>query len=307
MASSHRGRVRFGPAGWSYRDWEGVVYPRPHRKDFDPLAYLAGFFDTVEVNTTFYRPATAAVARTWARRVAHNPDFQFTAKLWRRFTHQREAWTREEVKQTRAGLEALAAHRRLGAVLIQFPWSFRRTEENRAWLRDVVREFDDLPLVLEVRHASWNVPDFYAALAEQGLGFVNIDQPLFKNSLPPSARVTSHVAYVRVHGRNYHDWFRQAAGRDDRYNYLYTARQLEPWAERIDALARAPETRSLFVVTNNHFRGKAPANALMLQSLVQHRPVEGPPQLVEEYAETLQGLVLPRAGAAPEHEHPVGP
>lgn len=302
MASSRRGRIRFGPAGWSYKDWDGVVYPKPKPKGFDPLEYLAGYFDTVEVNSTFYRPATAAVARTWAQRVAHNPDFQFTAKLWRRFTHEREAWTRDEVKAARAAFDALNAHRRLGAILIQFPWSFRRTDENRAWLRDVVSEFDDLPLVLEVRHESWNVPDFYASLAEQGLGFVNIDQPRFKNSIAPSAKVTSHVAYVRVHGRNYRDWFRKDAGPVERYNYLYTARELEPWAERIDALAKAPETRSLYVVTNNHFRGKAPANALMLEAMVGGRAVEGPARLVHEYADTVEGLVVPKPSEQPREE-----
>jgi len=302
--------VRYGPAGWSYKDWEGVVYPRPRPRGFDPLEYLAGYFDTLELNTTFYGPPTLAVARTWARRVAHNPDFQFTAKLWRRFTHEREAWTVKEVKQARAGLDALAGAQRLGAVLLQFPWSFRRTLENREWLGDVVGAFEGLPLVLEVRHASWNVPELYASLAEQELGFVNIDQPMFRNSLPPSARVTSQVAYVRVHGRNYHDWFRKSAGRDQRYDYLYSAEELEPWAERIDALVMAPETRSVFVVTNNHFRGKAPANALMLEALVGHRVVEGPPSLVAEYHDTLEGLVVPRQEsplrAAEEQPQPGG-
>ena len=69
---------------------------------------------------------------------------------------------------------------KLGAVLLQFPWSFRRTEENRQWLDDVTRAFEEFPLVVEVRHASWAVPEFYDELAERGIGFVNIDQPLFR-------------------------------------------------------------------------------------------------------------------------------
>lgn len=292
--ASRRARIRFGPAGWTYKDWAGVVYPQPKPRGFDPLEYLAQYFDTVEVNSTFYRPATAKVARDWVARTSHNPGFQFTAKLWRRFTHERKtAWSREEVKAARAAFDAMNAHRRLGAVLLQFPWSFKRTEENREWLRDLVAELDDLPLVLEVRHESWNVPDFYASLAEQGIGFVNIDQPMFRNSIAPSAKVTSHVAYVRVHGRNYQQWFRKDAGVEARYDYLYEARELKPWAERVDALATEAETRSVFVVTNNHFRGKAVANGLMLEAMVKGAPVKGPPAVVQEYAQTVGGLVVP--------------
>ena len=101
---------------------------------------------------------------------------------------------------------------KLGALLLQFPWSFRRTEANQQWLDDVARVFDEFPLVVEVRHASWAVPEFYGELAEQGLGFVNIDQPLFCHSVKPSATTTSPVGYVRIHGRNYHEWFRKRSG-----------------------------------------------------------------------------------------------
>jgi uncharacterized protein YecE (DUF72 family) len=201
--------IRFGPAGWSYSDWAGPVYPKPKPKGFDALRYMAAYFDTVEVNATFYRPATAKTAESWLERVADRPDFRFTAKLWQRFTHQRkEAWTADEVRQARAALDPLHGGGKLGALLLQFPWSFRRTDENREWLDDLAREFRDFPLVLEVRHDSWNVPEFFAGLGERGIGFVNIDQPLFSNSIAPSAHATGRVGYVRVHGRNYHDWFR---------------------------------------------------------------------------------------------------
>lgn len=286
--------IRYGPAGWSYKDWEGLVYPRPSPRGFDPLAYLARYFDALEIDSTFYRPAAPKVAQAWVRRVAHNPRFRFTAKLFRRFTHEREsAFTREEVKQVRAGLEVLRGAGRLGAVLLQFPWSFRRTDENRRWLRDVVGALEGLPLVLEVRHASWDVPEAYESLAERGVGIANIDQPLFHDSMRPGARATSPVGYVRVHGRNYHDWFRKDAGPNARYDYLYTAEQLAPWAARIRELASAGGMEELYVVMNNHFRGKAPANALMLQALVEGRPVEAPPPLVEAYPDVLAGLAYP--------------
>jgi uncharacterized protein YecE (DUF72 family) len=290
--------IRYGPAGFQYKDWEGIVYPLPKPKRFDPLAYLATYFDTVEINSTFYGPARPKTAESWARRVAHNADFRFTAKLYQRFTHQRkEAWTDDEVKEVRAGFDPLMEEGKLGAVLLQFPWSFRRTEENREWLADVARTFRDYPLVLEVRHAGWNVPELYEWLIDQGIGFVNIDQPLFKNSIKPTAISTSSVGYVRVHGRNYQDWFRKNAGRDARYDYLYPADELEPWAERTKELAEDPATPDVFVVTNNHYKGKAVANALMLQSMVEGRRVEAPPGVVEEYGEVVGPYAKPREHA----------
>jgi uncharacterized protein YecE (DUF72 family) len=292
--------IRFGPAGFQYKDWAGIVYPLPKPKKFDQLAYIANYFDTVEINSTFYGPARATTVESWVRRVAHNPDFRFTAKLYQRFTHQRKtAWSKADVADVRAGFDPLMASGKLGAVLLQFPWSFRRTDENREWLNDVVSTFGDYPLVLEVRHSSWNVPQFFEALGERGVGFVNIDQPLFHDSIKPSAVATSHVGYVRVHGRNFKDWFRENAGRDARYDYLYSAHELEPWAERTKELAQEPATDDVFVVTNNHFRGKAVANALMLQSMVEGKKPPAPPGIFPEYGDVLEGYAEP---AEPQQE-----
>ncbi len=116
--------IRFGPAGFQYKDWEGIVYPLPKPKKFDQLAYIANYFDTVEINSTFYGPARATTVESWVRRVEHNPDFRFTAKLYQRFTHQRKtAWTKADVADVRAGFDPLMASGKLGAVLLQFPWS----------------------------------------------------------------------------------------------------------------------------------------------------------------------------------------
>jgi uncharacterized protein YecE (DUF72 family) len=283
--------IRYGPAGWEYADWAGIVYPRPEEKGFDRLAYLARWFSTVEVNATFYRPFPAEVAARWCERVAAVPAFRFGAKVWRRFTHEREAYGAEEVREARAALDHLRAEGRLGAALLQFPWSFKREEASEEWLRGLFRAFEGLPLVVEVRHASWDDPEVLEALAEAGVGMVNVDQPRFERSLGPAARVTSDVAYVRVHGRNWRDWFRKGAGRDARYDYLYSAGELRPWAARIREMAEAPRAPDVYVVTNNHFRGQAPANAKMLEALVERRRVEAPPGLVARYGEALAPFV----------------
>jgi uncharacterized protein YecE (DUF72 family) len=255
---------------------------------------MASLFDTVEINSSFYAPMSARNAHAWLERTALNPDFRFTAKLWRRFTHEREGiWTTEEVRQARAGLDVLHAAGRLGAVLVQFPWSFRNTEEDRDWVDAIVSDFVELPLVLEVRHASWNEPSFYTELAERGLGIVNIDQPMFHDSMGPGARATASVGYVRVHGRNYKDWFRKDAGVMERYDYLYSAEELRPWVERTREIAAHPRVRDVYVITNNHARGKGVANALMLEAMLTGRKVEAPATLVHEYPEALGPYARP--------------
>lgn len=296
-----RGRkaiVRFGTAGWQYKDWEGIVYPVPKPPKFDQLRYISQLFDVVEINSSFYGPPIARTTSSWVRRVEENRDFRFTAKLWKRFTHERKtAWTTAEVDQVKQGFDVLMDARRLGAVLLQFPWSFRRTEENREWLGDVTRTFSEYPLVIEVRHSSWLTPQFFQQLAEEGIGFVNIDQPLYHDSIGPSAHVTSHVGYVRVHGRNYKDWFRDKAPVEQRYNYLYKAEELEPWAERTKEIAADPGTREVYVVTNNHYKGKAVANALMMRSMVTGERVSVPGGVFDEYGETMEGQAQPEMAA----------
>ena len=282
-----------GTAGWSYRDWEGLFYPKPQPRGFDPLAYLARYMDVVEVNSTFYRPVDADVARRWVDRVAESPEFRFTAKLSKRFTHERDtAFTRAEVDEVRRGFAPMHDASRLGAVLLQFPWSFRRTEENRQWLDDVTRAFEEFPLVVEVRHASWVVPQFYDELTERGIGFVNIDQPLFRHSVKPSATTTAPVGYVRIHGRNYRDWFRKDAGVEARYDYLYSPAELEPWAARTREVAQSG-AEDVYAVTNNHYRGQAGVNALQLMSMVKDEPVPAPEPLYAAFEDELAAWAYP--------------
>jgi uncharacterized protein YecE (DUF72 family) len=281
-------KIRVGPAGWSYRDWNGIVYPQKPGSKFDQLAYLSNFFDTIEINSSFYRPPAASTAKAWARRVIQNPDFVFTVKLHRVFTHERGKATAEDEKLFREGIDPLTEAGKLGAVLIQFPWSFKNTDEDRAYLTKLSDRFKDYPLVLEVRHASWNTAAIQEALEKKGVGICNIDQPLFSKSIRPSALTTSSVGYVRLHGRNYQNWFREAAPRDERYDYLYSLDELEPWIVRIREIAA--ETKETYVITNNHFRGQAVVNALELKSALEEKPAPAPPPLLEVYPELADSV-----------------
>ena len=212
--------IRVGPAGWSYKDWEGIVYPQKPGKKFDPLEYLSRFFDTIEINSSFYRPPTISTTKSWATRVAANKQFTFTAKLHRLFTHERGKATKEDEKAFREGMDVLAKAKKLGSVLLQFPWSFKNTAEDRIYLGKLLERFRQYPLVVEVRHASWNNEEIYEWLEERGVGVCNIDQPLFSKSIRPQALTTSPVGYVRLHGSNNQNWFPEKAARDERYNYL---------------------------------------------------------------------------------------
>jgi uncharacterized protein YecE (DUF72 family) len=273
--------IRIGPAGWSYKDWEGVVYPQKPGKNFDPLEYLARFFNAIEINSSFYRPPTVSTTKAWAKRVALNKEFTFTAKLHRLFTHERGKATAADEKEFREGMAPLMKAGKLGALLLQFPWSFKNTVEDRLYLADLLERFSEYPLVLEVRHASWNTPAMYEWLQERGVGICNIDQPVFSKSIKPAALTTSAVGYVRMHGRNYQNWFREKAPRDERYNYLYSLDELDPWLKRIKDVAK--ETHETYVITNNHFRGQAVVNALEINAAITEKPVPAPEPLFKVY------------------------
>jgi len=274
--------IRVGPAGWSYDDWAGIVYPAGRPKGFHEAAYLAEFFDTIEINTSFYQPLRPDFASHWVELVAANPRFVFTAKLWQRFTHEAGATT-DDQRAVRAGFEPLARAGRLGAVLLQFPFSFHRTPENVTYLRKLIETFGEYPLAVEVRHATWNDRGFFTMLHEHGVGFCNIDQPVIGRSMKPSERSTARVGYIRLHGRRYDTWFTDdpASPPEERYNYLYKEEELEPWAERIRRVAK--HSSSTFVITNNHYQGKAIVNALQLISLLSGAKVKVPEPLRHRY------------------------
>ncbi len=283
--------MRVGPAGWNYRDWEGIVYPRAPGKSFDPLAFLADYFDTVEINSSFYAPPRVKTASSWARRVHNNPRFRFTAKAWQRISHEWKdasgASTAAACDQIRSSMDPLAKTGVLGALLLQFPWSFRFTEENLDYLGNLFRLLHQFSLVLEVRHGSWDQERTHAFLREFGIAFCNVDQPVIGNSLGPSARVTARLGYFRLHGRNYGNWFMEDAGRDARYDYLYSKAEIRELAGMIRIIRQgADET---YVVTNNHFRGQALVNALEILEEIDARPPAVPPLLANAYPQLTRG------------------
>ena len=288
-----RGNIKVGVAGWAYKDWQGIVYP-PSLKASARVEYLAQFLDLIEINTSFYGHIKPSVGKQWCRMAAKaNPDFVFTAKLNRAFTHSPvavlEATSAKTIRpgpsdeqDAKAGYDAVASEGMLGALLAQFPISFKCTDENRAYVEQLVQRFRSYPLVLEIRHASWNEPEVLAWIQELKVGLCNIDQPLLGRALRPAAHATSVVGYIRLHGRNYKQWFAETNVRD-RYDYLYSNEELRKWKERAVEVAAKAETT--YVVANNHNLGKAAVNALELVAMIEARKVQAPPTLVLHYPE----------------------
>lgn len=272
-----------GPSGWSYPHWNGIVYPRQKPRGFHALESLSKYFNAVEINTTFYQPLRPEISRLWLRKVSHNPKFLFTAKLGRRFTHERLLGL-GEIAQFKDGLWPLLRARKLGCLLMQFPWSFRYTEENREHLIALRRAFHEFPLVAEMRHGSWMHEEALGTLIDYRVGFANIDQAVYTKAMPPASFVTSSIGYVRLHGRNPQDWQREfglATRPIAAHDYLYSREELLEWKPRIQHVQQHSATT--FVFANNDVGGKSVANALQLSEMLGEERRIAPPELIQRF------------------------
>ena len=315
------GELRIGTSGWNYPSgkgtWNGIFYPKTRSKkagtkDFDELRFYAEHFDTVEVNSTFYGQPRPEVTRAWAERTP--PGFEFSMKLYQKFTHPKmfkEARlravgvddrasarqadslldllaqvTQSDIDDYKAGIEPLASSGRIGALLAQFPASFKDSPATRDYLAQLLRAFSDYPVAVELRHRSWSdaFGDTIGLLNSFGAALAQIDEPKFKLSIRQNRlpNVTCFY-YMRLHGRNAAEWWHHEH-RDDRYNYLYSAEELKEFAE--DAGAAKELVKKSYLYTNNHFAAKSVVNAVMLKAQLGE-PIDGeyPPEVVDRYPE----------------------
>lgn len=291
--------LRIGTSGWNYPagqgTWNGVFYPpaRGREKGFDELSFYAEHFNTVEVNSTFYGQPRAEVTRGWAERTPR--DFEFSIKLYQKFTHPKmftEAFTKGvpshdaamldalarpnqiDLDEFRRGIDPLAAAGKLGALLAQFPPSFKDSQQSRDYLAWLLGAFADYRLAVELRHSSWS--DAMAAtlslLDPAGAAWVQIDEPKFRCSIKQNFLPNVQgIYYMRLHGRNAKQWWSHEKA-EDRYNYLYAAGELNEFVETVDAAREI--VKKLYLYTNNHFSAKSVANAAMIKKQLGE-PVEG--------------------------------
>lgn len=307
------GVVRVGTSGWSYPTgqgtWNGLFYPAPRRRGFDELAWYAEHFDSVEVNSTFYRMPEPDLSRAWLRRTP--PSFDFSVKLYQQFTHpdmylRRPGVSDWNVSQAdldlfRTGVEPLAATNRLAAVLLQFPPSFQADEDTRAYLDWLLAALGQYRLAVELRHKSWSdaSPATRDLLAQRHAAWALIDEPKFASSVrqdlkhlpggPVPTPAVAPIVYVRLHGRNAAQWWEHERA-EDRYDYLYSPTELAPFAEAAQTASSAG--RRVLMYLNNHFSAKAVANAAVLRHQVGDLvPGTYTREMVDRYPE-LAGVVV---------------
>lgn len=297
--------LRIGTSGWNYPTgrgtWNGIFYPLPEDRErgFDELRFYSERFNAVEVNSTFYGQPRANVTLGWARRT---PDhFEFAVKLYQKFTHpamslDQTAISQADVDAFRGGIDPLAAAAKLGPVLAQFPSSFHHSPEAVAYLDWLLRTFAGYAMAVELRHASWSdaAAETQALLQSHRAAWVQIDEPKFESSIRQEAPAQGDLVYLRLHGRNAAQWWEHEQA-EDRYNYLYSSKELEPIAQKAREARQAAKKAYLFL--NNHFSAQSVANAVTLKKMLDE-PLTArmPAELVERFPD-LEGLVatLPRA------------
>jgi uncharacterized protein YecE (DUF72 family) len=298
-------RIRVGTSGWNYPNgqgtWNGIFYPARRSRGFDELAFYADHFDTVEVNSTFYRIPPPDLTARW---VARTPaTFEFSVKLYQKFTHPDmyvkrpgvNDWTvtSGDLDEFRAAIEPIAGASRLAALLMQFPTSFHAEPDTVAYLDWLLTAFSAYPLAVELRHRSWSDAgeDTRRVLARQRAAWVRLDEPKFKDSIAQDLSVEgddSDLFYVRLHGRNAAAWWTHEHA-DDRYDYLYRPGELLPFADAANKASAAG--RRVVMYLNNHFSAKAVANAAVLKhQLGDLVPGDYPREMIARYPE-LSGIV----------------
>jgi uncharacterized protein YecE (DUF72 family) len=240
--------IRLGTSGFSYDDWVGTVYPEDLPR-WGWLGYYAKQFDTVELNVSYYRIPELKIVRGWIKKTPEN--FLFTVKAHRSLTHERED---PDFEPFRAAVQPLVEEGRLAAILAQFPHSFHPNDENRAYLKNLREGLVDLPVVVEFRDSQWVAEETFDLLERWQFGFCCVDEPQLPGLIPPVARATSNIAYVRFHGRNAEKWWEHDHAWE-RYDYTYTQEELKDWVSKIKALDL--ESPLTLVYANNHYRGKS--------------------------------------------------
>jgi len=259
--------IFLGTSGFSYPDWKGYFYPKKISAQ-DMLAFYAQHFSACEINFTYYRIPTPAHTASLVKK--SKSKVHFVVKAYQSMTHQRNATTSEYRAFTEA-LKPMQDAGVLGAILIQFPYSFPNNLANRGYLADIKENLPpDIDLVVEFRHRSWVRSEIIDFLKSLHLGIVNVDEPDLKNLLPATDFVSSSVGYVRFHGRNREKWFGKDAKPWERYNYLYRQEELAEWVPRIKRIDS--ESVRTYVFFNNHWCSQAVTNVRQMAELLNVPP-----------------------------------
>jgi len=254
--------IRVGTSGFSYRDWKDVFYPRSLSQG-ELLEYYADHFGTVELNFSYYLMPSADGLEKMIKKTSGG--IIFCLKAHRSITHDRDAG-RGDFDRFRDACAPVNEAGLLGAVLLQFPYSFHRNSANRKYLDETTKRMEQLPMVVEFRNSGWLNPETFEGLRNRDIGFCCVDEPRLRGLLPAVKEVTGPVAYVRFHGRNSEKWYNHEHSWE-RYNYVYDSDEIREWVPEIIKMDK--KAKEVFVFFNNHYKAKAVDSAKLLKKLLE--------------------------------------
>ena len=266
-----------GTAGWSYKDWVPVFYPKNQTGEFDWLQFYSHYFNCVEVNATYYAYLNPKIVIGWLKKIDDVDDFLFTLKLHQDFTHKKD-FDKQKIKAVFYNLDILSRAERLGGLLIQFPYSFYFDAPSIAHLNRLRDIFQNYNIFIEVRHKSWLNKKAMELFSRLNITFCTIDQPRIGEAIPFEPVITNDKIYIRFHGRNVEAWKKSINNfgkkqtyeeQNQRYKYLYSPGELIEIEQKIKAVQE--KVKEVYVIMNNHPQGDAVANAFELIHLLEER------------------------------------
>jgi uncharacterized protein YecE (DUF72 family) len=248
-----------GTSGYSYEDWVGRWYP-PGTSRGDMLRLYAGRFRTVELNFTYYRLPSVRTLESICRKLPES--YRLFVKANSETTHKRN---RDAARPFREGIEPARRAGLLAGILAQFPYGFENDAGGRDYLRKLAEDFQGYNVVVEFRNRNWSKKSTLELLRELGLGFCCVDEPYSLGLMPPVAEATTDTAYVRFHSRDKAKWY--GAGAKERYNYLYSEKELAEWTPKVQKLDDVSD--AVYVFFNNCHAGHAAVNAEQFRDMLR--------------------------------------
>ena len=272
--------------GWELHPFNLHFFPRKKPKDFRKLQYYCQYFDTVEINVTFYKNLlNDEQPRKWMEDVSENKNFIFTVKLFHGFTHTYDATTRD-VHAVQQMLDRFSMENKLGGLIIQFPFSFVNGADERKYLGRLAEAFSQYRAFVELRHDSWNKPALFEFLQKNNLHYVNVDLPKLEHHMPFHEKAWDNVAYFRMMGRNTKTWkepWRLEEDKQhmvsDRYLYKYDDSELLELLKRVERVRKLADI--IYVIYHNDPNANSLFNGFKLRHLIENKKVNIPERLIK--------------------------
>jgi uncharacterized protein YecE (DUF72 family) len=234
-----------GTCGWSYQEWVGAFYPNNR---VGKLPFYSRVFNSVEVDSSFYRAPSKPMVAGWIR--ATDPAFKFSLKIPKTITHDRRLVGAEKEFLDFVDLvEPIARAGKLGCLLAQLPPNFTFKEKDK--LESFFKLLpNDIHFAAEFRDESWDRQETWDLLKEYNVANTVTDSPIEFLSRPVVTAATH--SYVRWHGRGESPW----------YDYTYSEEELRPWIGKLEEMEK--KVPVVYAYFNNHYRAGAPTNLLQL-------------------------------------------